>query len=402
MVCMTVLVMACAMGYAAWEGRYRGRPYFALLLLLESALILVFCARDLILFYVGFEAMLIPLYFLIGIWGGPERRKGTLKFLIYTFVGTLLMLVGMIVIGLRGRLVRPDRDRHVELELGVRGVHPRVRDQGAGVAAARLAARRVPQRAARGGGRALGRGVEGGCVRLPADRAADLPRARRRVPVAAGRGGGDRAAVRLVDRVPSARRPRRHRLLVDRADGPRHPRHLRPQRPGCHRRGVPDGQPRPAVRGVVPARRLGRAHHRPGRVRPPRRPRARSTGARDRRHHHRRRGAGRARLERVRLRVPGAAGRLRGEGRGRGDRVARGDPRGHVHAAVDLGDPARPRGRRRRRVQPARAARRRVLRRDPAGGGGAGAVVLPARGHEAGRRGRRRSSPCRPPTEAAK
>ena len=101
MVCLTVLVTTCALGYAAWEGRYRGRPYFALLLLLESALILVFCARDLILFYVGFEAMLIPLYFLIGIWGGPERRKGTLKFLIYTFVGTLLMLVGMIVIGLQ-------------------------------------------------------------------------------------------------------------------------------------------------------------------------------------------------------------------------------------------------------------------------------------------------------------
>ncbi len=101
MVCMTVLVMTCALGYAAWEGRYRGRPYFVLLLVLESALILVFCARDLILFYVGFEAMLIPLYFLIGIWGGPERRKGTLKFLLYTFVGTLLMLVGMIVIGLK-------------------------------------------------------------------------------------------------------------------------------------------------------------------------------------------------------------------------------------------------------------------------------------------------------------
>ena len=101
MVCLTVLVMTCALGYAAWEGRYRGRSYFALLLVLESALILVFCARDLILFYVGFEAMLIPLYFLIGIWGGPERRKGTLKFLIFTFVGTLLMLVGMIVIGLR-------------------------------------------------------------------------------------------------------------------------------------------------------------------------------------------------------------------------------------------------------------------------------------------------------------
>jgi NADH-quinone oxidoreductase subunit M len=100
MVCLTVGVMTCAIGYAAWEGRYRGRGYYGLLLLLESALILVFCARDLILFYVGFEAMLIPLYFLMGIWGGAERRRATLKFVVYTFIGTLLMLVGMIVVGL--------------------------------------------------------------------------------------------------------------------------------------------------------------------------------------------------------------------------------------------------------------------------------------------------------------
>ena len=101
MVCLTVLVATCAIGYAVWEGRYRGRAYFVLLLLLESALILVFCARDLILFYIGFEAMLIPFYFLIGVWGGEHRRRATLKFIIYTFVGTLLMLVGMIVIGLQ-------------------------------------------------------------------------------------------------------------------------------------------------------------------------------------------------------------------------------------------------------------------------------------------------------------
>ena len=101
MVCLTVLIATCAIGYAVWEGRYRGRAFFVLLLLLESALILVFCARDLILFYIGFEAMLIPFYFLIGVWGGEHRRRATLKFIIYTFVGTLLMLVGMIVIGLQ-------------------------------------------------------------------------------------------------------------------------------------------------------------------------------------------------------------------------------------------------------------------------------------------------------------
>jgi len=100
MVGVTAVVMACAVGYAAWEGGGRTRVYYALLLLLESALLLVFCAQDLIVFYVGFEAMLIPLYFLMGIWGGLGRARATLKFLIYTFVGTLLMLVGMIALAL--------------------------------------------------------------------------------------------------------------------------------------------------------------------------------------------------------------------------------------------------------------------------------------------------------------
>ncbi len=100
MVAMTALVMACAVGYAAWEGGARTRPYYALLLLLESALLLLFTAQDLIMFYIGFEAMLIPLYFLIGVWGGPQRTRATLKFLVYTVIGTLLMLVGMIALAL--------------------------------------------------------------------------------------------------------------------------------------------------------------------------------------------------------------------------------------------------------------------------------------------------------------
>jgi NADH-quinone oxidoreductase subunit M len=152
MVAVTALVMACAIGYAAWEasttdavetgsaGRPRetapveggervlavpsaeggGRPvggtwtirpggpygggrsrmYFALLLLLEGALLLLFTAQDLIVFYVGFEAMLIPLYFLMGVWGGPGRTQATLKFIIYTVGGSLLMLVGMIALAL--------------------------------------------------------------------------------------------------------------------------------------------------------------------------------------------------------------------------------------------------------------------------------------------------------------
>jgi NADH-quinone oxidoreductase subunit M len=100
MMAMTALVMACAIGYAMWDDRGRTRLYFALLLMLESALLLLFCARDLVLFYVGFEAMLIPLYFLVGVFGGTRRGPATLKFVIYTAVGTLLMLVGILALGL--------------------------------------------------------------------------------------------------------------------------------------------------------------------------------------------------------------------------------------------------------------------------------------------------------------
>jgi NADH-quinone oxidoreductase subunit M len=100
MIAMTALVMACVIGYAMWEDRGRSRLYFALLLVLEAALLLLFCARDLVLFYVGFEAMLIPLYFLMGVWGNERRGPATLKFVIYTAVGTLLMLVGILALGL--------------------------------------------------------------------------------------------------------------------------------------------------------------------------------------------------------------------------------------------------------------------------------------------------------------
>ena len=102
MMAVTALVLACAIGYALWDERGgRTRGYFALMLLLEAALMLLFTARDLLLFYVGFEAMLIPLYFLVAVWGGPGRRAATLKFVLYTVIGTLLMLVGMIWLALQ-------------------------------------------------------------------------------------------------------------------------------------------------------------------------------------------------------------------------------------------------------------------------------------------------------------
>jgi NADH-quinone oxidoreductase subunit M len=97
---MTVIVMAAAIAYAFWAGRDRPRAYYGLMLLLTGALVGVFAAQDLLLFYVFWEAMLIPLYVLVGVWGGAGRLRATLMFVIYTMAGSLLMLASIIVLGL--------------------------------------------------------------------------------------------------------------------------------------------------------------------------------------------------------------------------------------------------------------------------------------------------------------
>lgn len=97
---MTVVVMAACTIYGWWVGRTRARLYFSLMLLLTGAIVGVFTAQDLLLFYAFFEAMLIPLYVLIGVWGGAGRMRATLTFVVYTVVGSLLMLAAIVAYGL--------------------------------------------------------------------------------------------------------------------------------------------------------------------------------------------------------------------------------------------------------------------------------------------------------------
>ena len=73
-------------------------PYMALMLVLETAMLGVFMALDLLLFFVFFEFSLIPMYFLIGKWGGSNRVYAALKFFLYTFAGSALMLVAILVV----------------------------------------------------------------------------------------------------------------------------------------------------------------------------------------------------------------------------------------------------------------------------------------------------------------
>ena len=111
----TVLTPVCVL--ASWHdvdepAAAASRAYFALLLLLETFMIGVFAATDVFLFYVFFEAMLIPMYFIIGSYGGPQRSYAAVKFLLYSLVGGLLMLaavIGLYVVSDGGRAGVPVR-----------------------------------------------------------------------------------------------------------------------------------------------------------------------------------------------------------------------------------------------------------------------------------------------------
>ena len=89
---------------AGWDSiKERPAQYFAAFLILEGLMIGVFCALDGLLFYVFWEAMLVPMFLIIGVWGGERRIYATLKFFLYTFLGSVLMLVAFIYLyGLTG------------------------------------------------------------------------------------------------------------------------------------------------------------------------------------------------------------------------------------------------------------------------------------------------------------
>jgi NADH-quinone oxidoreductase subunit M len=98
LVLLTTLLMPISI-LSSWTAvRKRELSYYAFLLILESAMIGVFVSLDLLLFYLFFEASLVPMFFLIGIWGGERRIYAAIKFFIYTAVGSLLMLVGIIAL----------------------------------------------------------------------------------------------------------------------------------------------------------------------------------------------------------------------------------------------------------------------------------------------------------------
>jgi NADH-quinone oxidoreductase subunit M len=96
---------------ASWSITKQIKGYLILFLLLETGMLGVFMATDFFLFYVFWEVMLLPMYFLIGIWGGPRKEYAAIKFFLYTLFGSVLMLVALLMIYFNSH--HPDSHEHI-------------------------------------------------------------------------------------------------------------------------------------------------------------------------------------------------------------------------------------------------------------------------------------------------
>ena len=98
MVLMTTLIFPFVVGVSFKEITERAREYYCWVLVMETAVLGVFLSLNLVLYYLFWEGMLIPMYFIIGIWGGPRRIYATVKFFLYTMVGSMVMLVSIMAL----------------------------------------------------------------------------------------------------------------------------------------------------------------------------------------------------------------------------------------------------------------------------------------------------------------
>ena len=207
----------------------------------------VFSALDGLLFYFFWEAMLIPMFLIIGVWGGPRRVYATLKFFLYTFLGSVFMLVALIYMLLKtgdfsiAAFHDAAAHRHradVDLLRVPRGLRGQDSD-GAGAHLVAGCARRSAHRRFGGAG---GHHAEDGRLRLPALLAAHHARCLARIRLAADRAVADRRGLHRLRRAGADRHEEAHRLFVDRAHGLRHAgfvpgvRHRRRHRNACRAR----------------------------------------------------------------------------------------------------------------------------------------------------------------------
>ena len=150
MIFLTTMLTTLGLYYSRHTIKKRVKEFFFLFLLLEMGMLGVFVSLDYVLFYIFWEIGLVPMYFLIGIWGQPKDRPryAAIKFFIYTLVGSVAMLLAILAPLLRdGHVQHPGSCHGAALgrqpdrrQPGFLGVHAGLHDQGAGVAFPHLAA----------------------------------------------------------------------------------------------------------------------------------------------------------------------------------------------------------------------------------------------------------------------
>lgn len=116
LIMLTTGISVLAVG-ASWSIKKHLKAYCILFLLLETGMLGVFLALDFFLFYVFWEVMLLPMYFLIGIWGGPRREYAAIKFFLYTLLGSVLMLIAILVLYFASDLTKLDAGALASLNL---------------------------------------------------------------------------------------------------------------------------------------------------------------------------------------------------------------------------------------------------------------------------------------------
>ena len=209
----------------------RVKEFMICFLVLETLMIGVFCALDLVLFYVFFEGGLIPMFLIIGIWGGTRRVYATFKFFLYTLLGSVLMLLAVMAMYWHAGTTDiptlmtvkfPRRDAVVAVARVLR----LVRGEAADVAGAHVVAGRARRGADGGLGHPGGDPVEDGRLRLPALLGADVPDREPAVRRPHVRALGHRHHLHLARRTGADRSQEADRLLVRRPHGLRYARHL--------------------------------------------------------------------------------------------------------------------------------------------------------------------------------
>ena len=196
LILMTTFLMPISV-LGSWSVTEKLRSYMILMLLLEVGMVGVFVSLDLILFYFFWEAQLIPMYFLIGIWGGKNRIYAAVKFFIYTMFGSLLMLAALISLFFLNRAESFDIVQITE-QTGqwrnfpgiygggapISGLLPRVRHQGSPLSLPHLAPRRARGSSYRRISDSGGRPVEDGNLWLATLLPADVSSCRRGIGAA--------------------------------------------------------------------------------------------------------------------------------------------------------------------------------------------------------------------------